>query len=61
MSEDLGIEAVRTIRQEISRQFDDDPTRIVKHYMEMQARFKDRLRPGPEVWTDGPGLDQSAR
>lgn len=37
------IEEVREIRRRISGRFNDDPVRIVEHYMEYQKQFADRL------------------
>ncbi len=51
MGDDAGIEAVRAVRREISRQFDNDPAKIIRYYMEMQIRFRGRLRSGPEEVT----------
>jgi hypothetical protein len=42
MKHDLGLEAVRAARQAISREFDNDPSRLVTHYMEMQSQLQDR-------------------
>ena len=45
--EDEGIQAVRDVRKAISAEFDDDPDRLVEHYMLEQERHRDRLlRPG---------------
>jgi len=38
-----GVEAVRRAREEISREHDNDPWRLVEYYMAMQERHKDRL------------------
>lgn len=48
MNSDPGIQPVRAVRKEISRQFDNDPARMVRYYMEFQKRFGARLKPGPE-------------
>jgi hypothetical protein len=37
------VEEVREIRRRISAEFDDDPDKIVQHYMEYQKQFADRL------------------
>ena len=47
MKPDPAIATVREVRLAISREFGNDPTRIVEYYMRMQLRFEDRLRPGP--------------
>ena len=43
MHEDPAIARVREVRQRISRQFDNDPKKLVEHYMQLQERHKDRL------------------
>jgi hypothetical protein len=43
MHEDPAIARVREVRQRISRQFDNDPKKLVEHYMQLQDRHKDRL------------------
>ena len=43
MHEDPAIARVREVRQRISRQFDNDPKKLVEHYMKLQERHKDRL------------------
>ena len=48
MKQDAGLEEVRRIREKISRQFGNDPEKLVQHYIELQERYKERLRPGPE-------------
>ncbi len=46
-TEDEGIRAVRDVRQKISAEFDNDPQRLVEHYMAEQEKHRDRLlRPG---------------
>lgn len=42
------IDTVRRARHEISREHGHDPERLVAHYLELQARFKCRIIPGPE-------------
>ncbi len=49
MKNDLGLEAVRAARLAISHEFNNDPGRLVAHYIEMQSQFQDRLViSGPE-------------
>jgi len=43
MHEDPAVARVREVRQRISRQFDNDPKKLVEHYMQLQERHKDRL------------------
>jgi hypothetical protein len=57
MKSDSGLEAVRNARSKISREFDNDPVRLIAHYVEMQAHYKG----GPLI--QGPGgssLDEGA-
>jgi len=55
MKNDQGLEAVRAIRVAISREFSNDPARLIAHYIEMQSQFGDRsLIAGPgQVSTPG--------
>lgn len=41
--EDEGIQAVRDVRKKISAEFDNDPEKLVEHYMMEQERYRDRL------------------
>lgn len=46
-TDDEGIRAVRDVRKKISAEFDNDPRRLVEHYMAEQEKHRDRLlRPG---------------
>jgi hypothetical protein len=40
---DPVIDEIREVRMRISAQFDHDPEKLVKHYMELQKRHADRL------------------
>jgi hypothetical protein len=40
---DEGIRAVRDVRKKISAEFDNDPQRLVEHYMAVQEKHRDRL------------------
>ena len=42
---DEGIRAVRDVREKISSEFDNDPEKLVEHYMEQQERYRHRLLP----------------
>jgi len=42
MKNDLGLEAVRAARLAISHEFDNDPGRLIAHYIEMQSKLQDR-------------------
>jgi hypothetical protein len=48
MKNDPTLEAVRKARCDISREQGNDPARLVRHYTDLQARFKGRIIPGPE-------------
>jgi hypothetical protein len=48
MKNDPALEAVRKARCDISREQGNDPARLVRHYTELQARFKGRIIQGPE-------------
>jgi hypothetical protein len=48
MKTDPALEAVRKARRDISREFGNDPVRLIAHYAEMQAEFTGRLIHGPE-------------
>ena len=41
--DDEGIRAVRQIREKISREFGNDPEKLVEHYILEQERFRERL------------------
>jgi hypothetical protein len=42
-AEDEGIRAVREVRERISVEFENDPEKLVAHYIEQQQRHRDRL------------------
>lgn len=46
------IEEVREIRRRISARFDDDPSKLSQHYMELQERNPHRLV-DPRTWKHG--------
>ncbi len=48
MPNDPAIDAVRAARVQISKEFDDDPTRLIAHYIEFQKRYAERLLHGPD-------------
>jgi type II secretory pathway component HofQ len=49
MPTDPALEAVRKVRREISRQFDNDPARLVARYIELQRNLdKSRIVLGPD-------------
>ena len=41
--DDEGIRAVRDVRVKISAEFDNDPEKLVEHYMKEQERYRERL------------------
>jgi hypothetical protein len=46
---DYELERVREARMQISAEFNHDPELLVKHYMELQKRHKDRLVRPPKA------------
>lgn len=42
-TEDEGIRAVRDVRRKISAEFDNDPQKLIEHYMAEQEKHRDRL------------------
>lgn len=40
---DEGLRAVREVREKISAEFENDPEKLVAHYIEQQERHRDRL------------------
>ena len=47
MTPDPGLKPTREVRSKISREFANDPGRLVEYYMNYQRRFLDRLRWAP--------------
>lgn len=45
---DPAIAAVRRVRASISREFGNDPRRLIAHYVELQKSFEGELITGPE-------------
>lgn len=43
MTKDEGIRAVREVRAKISAEFDNDPEKLVAHYIEQQKRHRGKL------------------
>jgi hypothetical protein len=64
MKNDPGLEAVRAVRVAISREFANDPARLIAHYKEMQFQHTGSpviegpahttLRPGEAVASTAP-------
>ena len=42
-TDDEGIRALRDVRKKISARFDNDPQKLVAHYIAEQEKFHDRL------------------
>ena len=40
---DQPIDGIRESRRQISARFDNDPARLVAHYVKLQAQYRDRL------------------
>jgi len=58
---DPALDAIRRVRREISREFDNDPTRLVEHYMELQRRMpRTKLVHGPADDGGVPAPDRDA-
>ncbi len=43
MKSDKAIEEIRKVRKEISAEFDNDPKKLIEHYIELQDQYKERL------------------
>jgi len=48
MKIDPALATVREVREQISREFGNDPTRLIAHYIERQRCYEGRIIPGPE-------------
>ncbi len=49
-TDDDGIRAVRDVRNNISAEFDNDPQKLVEHYIVEQEKYRDRLlRPAQQA------------
>ncbi len=58
--EDEGVGPVREIRRKISAEFDNDPEKLVEHYLRQQAQYRDRLLQ-PADAQQGDAVDDAAR
>ncbi|MSP60357.1 MAG: hypothetical protein EXR72_08455 [Myxococcales bacterium] len=47
MKPDPALATIREARKAISREFGNDPKRLVEYFMERQKQYGDRLVPGP--------------
>ena len=45
MKRDPGLQPTRDVRVKISREFGNDPHRLIEYYMTYQRKFGARLRP----------------
>lgn len=58
---DPALEAIRKVRREISREFDNDPARLIEHYMERQRGMtRSKVVQGPDDGRNATALDQDA-
>lgn len=53
MKTDPAIKPTRDARHRISSSMGDDPVKLVAYYIEMQKRFRTRLRGAPSSEGDG--------
>jgi hypothetical protein len=56
--DDEGIRAVRNVREKISAEFDNDPRKLVEHYMVEQEQYRDRLLHSTQQ-TEAPHADSA--
>jgi len=54
MTLDPALEAIRLARRQISNEVDNDATRLVERYKQMQRAFPGRVITGPESTPDQP-------
>jgi hypothetical protein len=46
---DPALDAIRNVRHKISREFNNDPARLIAHYIELQRRIeKSKIVHGPD-------------
>lgn len=59
---DPALEAIRKVRREISREFENDPARLVEHYMALQRCMPrtTKLVQGPADESDAKAPDRDA-
>ncbi len=43
MKDDSTIERIRETRRRISAEYEHDPQRVVRHYIELQQKYRKRL------------------
>ena len=60
MTADEGVRPVRNVREMISRQFDNDPQKLVDYYIEEQQRYRDHLLP-PTGTQQRAAVDEDSR
>jgi hypothetical protein len=62
MTKDEGIRAVREVRAKISAEFDNDPEKLVAHYIERQKRHRGKLlEPVAAQRSDAPDRPSAGR
>ena len=44
MEQDKAIEEIRSVRKQITQECDDDPHKLVQHYIQQQKQNAQRLR-----------------
>jgi hypothetical protein len=58
---DPALETIRKVRREVSREFDNDPVRLIEHYVELQRGMqRPRLVQGPGDRRDPTTSDRDA-
>jgi len=60
MTRDPALEAIHEARRQISREFGNDPARLIARYRQMESAFGGRIRPGPDAAQQGVAPDGSA-
>jgi len=48
---DPGLAPTRRVRERISREFENDPKRLIEFYLKYQEKYADRLCVGREIET----------
>jgi len=49
MRQDRAIEEIRAVRRKISAQYGHDTKALLKHYKELEAKYKNRIISKPSV------------
>jgi hypothetical protein len=61
INRDSDLARIREVRMRISAEFHDDPELLVRHYVELQERHRDRLVRSTEGGTEDSPKGQAAR